>query len=418
MWCLPVSDTDCTVTVGSVELKSPIMTASGTAGYGDELAAYFDLSSIGAIVTKSIAAYEWPGNPAPRIHATPLGMINAVGLQGPGVAAWLDHHLPALLRHGATVVCSIWGRSVDDYREAADALAGAPHEVVAVEVNLSCPNTESQGATSGSSPTTLTLAAEVIAATAGCERPRWAKLSANTDRLVDVAAAVRRRRCGSGHPDQHDARHGARRVDAAAGARQRRWRLSGRAIHPIAVRAVHDVHEALPELADRRRRRRRLRMGRGRADARRRAGGAGRHRHLRRPPGVCARPRRACDLGLRGGGLHVCSSSTVYFGRMATPPQLTPEQRTAALAKAAEARAARAEIKARLKMGSMSLRDALASNRPQRRQAQGGLDARVPARRGQGQGAQIMDGHRHRRQPARAGPRCAAAVPTLLEQLG
>ena len=115
-----VADTDTAVRVGSVELKSPIMTASGTAGSGDELAAYFDLASIGAIVTKSIAAYEWPGNPAPRIHATPLGMINAVGLQGPGIGAWLDHHLPALEQHGATVVCSIWGRTVDDYRQAAE----------------------------------------------------------------------------------------------------------------------------------------------------------------------------------------------------------------------------------------------------------------------------------------------------------
>ena len=91
---------DTRVRVGSVELRSPIMTASGTAGYGDELSAYLDLSSLGAVVTKSIAAYEWAGNPAPRVHATPLGMINAVGLQGPGVAAWLDHHLPSLAAHG------------------------------------------------------------------------------------------------------------------------------------------------------------------------------------------------------------------------------------------------------------------------------------------------------------------------------
>ena len=67
------SDTDCTVTVGSVELPNPVMTASGTAGHGDELAAYFDLASLGAIVVKSLAAYEWPGNPAPRVHATPPG---------------------------------------------------------------------------------------------------------------------------------------------------------------------------------------------------------------------------------------------------------------------------------------------------------------------------------------------------------
>ena len=238
-------DTDTTVRVGSVELRSPIMTASGTAGYGDELAAYFDLSSIGAIVTKSIAVYDWAGNPAPRVHATPLGMINSVGLQGPGIAAWLDHHLPALLRNGATVVCSIWGRTVDDYRAAADALAGAPRDVVAVEVNLSCPNTEGKGRMFAHDPD---LAAAVIAATAGCARPRWAKLSANTDRLVDVARA--------------SADAGAEAVTLIntmlgmvideASMRPALGNggggVSGRAIHPIAVRAVHDVREAVPDL--------------------------------------------------------------------------------------------------------------------------------------------------------------------------
>ena len=116
---------DLRVSVGSVDLRNPIMAASGTAGYGSELAPYVDLAELGAVVTKSIAAYEWAGNPAPRVHPTPQGMINAVGLQGPGVAHWLDHELPALLRTGATVVCSIWGRSVDDYRAAAELLAAA-----------------------------------------------------------------------------------------------------------------------------------------------------------------------------------------------------------------------------------------------------------------------------------------------------
>jgi dihydroorotate dehydrogenase (NAD+) catalytic subunit len=242
---------DSRVRVGSIELSSPIMTASGTAGYGDELAAYFDLASIGAVVTKSIAVYEWPGNPAPRIHATPLGMINSVGLQGPGVAAWLDHHLPALLRHGATVVCSIWGRSVDDYRAAAEALADAPREVVAVEVNLSCPNTE--GPNTERNVTMFAhdpdLAAAAIAATAGCKRPRWAKLSANTDRLMDVAAAVADAGAEAvtlintmlgmviDEPSMRPA------LGNGGGG------VSGRAIHPIAVRAVHDVREALPELS-------------------------------------------------------------------------------------------------------------------------------------------------------------------------
>lgn len=236
---------DSAVRVGSIELTNPIMTASGTAGYGAEFAPYLDLDQLGAVVTKSIAAYEWPGNPAPRVHPTPQGMVNAVGLQGPGIAHWLRHELPELIDTGATVVCSIWGRSVNDYQIAAEMLATAPAEVVAVEVNLSCPNLEGRG---GIFAHDTELSAEVMAATAGCRRPRWAKLSPNTDRIVEVAAAV--------------TEAGAEALTLvntllALVIDRETWKpalgnggggLSGRAIHPIAVRAVHDVRQALPNV--------------------------------------------------------------------------------------------------------------------------------------------------------------------------
>lgn len=236
---------DARVRVGSVELRNPVMTASGTAGYGDEFAPFFDLSTIGAVVTKSIAAFEWAGNPAPRVHPTPLGMINAVGLQGPGIERWLTDQLPALIDTGATIVCSIWGRSVDDYRRAADMLADAPDQVVAVEVNLSCPNLEGRGSIFAHD---TDLSVEVIAATEGCRRPRWAKLSPNTDRIVEVAQAV----SGAGAEavtlintllgmviDPHTLRPA---LGNGGGG------LSGRAIHPVAVRAVYDVRRELPDL--------------------------------------------------------------------------------------------------------------------------------------------------------------------------
>lgn len=236
---------DPRVRVGSVELRNPVMTASGTAGYGDELARLTDLSSLGAVVVKSLAAFEWAGNPPPRLHPTHQGMINAVGLQGPGVAAWLRSGLPQLIDTGATVVASIWGRSVDEYRRAADLLAAAPPEVVAVEINLSCPNLEGRGAIFAHD---ADRTAEVVAATSGCGRPRWAKLSPNTDRIVEVAAAA----AAAGAEavtlvntllglviDPH-----TRRPALGNGG----GGLSGRAIHPVAVRAVHDVHQALPEL--------------------------------------------------------------------------------------------------------------------------------------------------------------------------
>jgi dihydroorotate dehydrogenase (NAD+) catalytic subunit len=234
------------VEIGSVRLANPVMTASGTAGYGTELAGYFDLSALGAVVVKSLAAFEWPGNPAPRLHPTPMGLLNSVGLQGPGVAHWLEHTVPDLVAAGATVVASIWGRTVDEYGRAAELLAAAPREVVAVEVNLSCPNLEGRNAIFAHDPE---LSAAVLAATAACDRPRWAKLSANTDRLVDVAGAVR----GAGAEAvtcintvlgmAYDPVTEAPALGAGGGG------LSGPAIHPIAVRAVHDVHAALPGLS-------------------------------------------------------------------------------------------------------------------------------------------------------------------------
>ncbi len=239
----PPGAVDPRVTIGSVRLGGPVMTASGTAGYGTELAPFIDLSELGAVVVKSLAAYEWAGNPAPRLHPTPQGMINAVGLQGPGVERWLADVAPRLLDRGATVVASIWGRTVDEYRRAADLLADAPDQVVSVEVNLSCPNLEGRG---GIFAHDADLSAAVIEATAGCGRPRWAKLSANTDRIVEVAGAV----VAAGAEAvtcvntllglAYDPASLKPTLGAGGGG------LSGRAIHPVAVRAVHDVHEALP----------------------------------------------------------------------------------------------------------------------------------------------------------------------------
>jgi dihydroorotate dehydrogenase (NAD+) catalytic subunit len=236
---------DTSTRVGSVELTAAVMTASGTSGHGDELGAFMDLSKLGAVVVKSMMANPWPGNPAPRVHPTSAGMINSVGLQGAGIPTWRREELPDLLATGATVVASIWGRHVEDYIAASEALADVDDRVVAVEVNLSCPNLEGRGSIFAHD---IELSAAVIAVTEACERPRWAKLSANTDRIIDVARAVHdagaeavtciNTLLGLGYdPDT------LRPVLGAGGGG-----LSGRAIHPVAVRAVHDVHAALPDL--------------------------------------------------------------------------------------------------------------------------------------------------------------------------
>jgi dihydroorotate dehydrogenase (NAD+) catalytic subunit len=229
--------------IGSVSLKNPVMTASGTAGYGTELAASFDLAELGAVVVKSLAAFEWPGNPPPRLHPTAAGMLNSVGLQGPGLPRWMSDVLPGLLATGATVVASIWGRTVEEYRSAAELLAPGPADVVAVEVNLSCPNVHGSGIFAHDPA----LSAEVVSAVADAAgRPVWAKLSPNTDRVVEVAAAAQE--AGAEAVTcvntllglAYDPETLAPALGGGTGG------LSGPAIHPVAVRIVRDVAGALP----------------------------------------------------------------------------------------------------------------------------------------------------------------------------
>ena len=230
--------------IGSVELPNPVMTASGTAGHADELARYMDLSSLGAVVVKSLLHEPWAGNPAPRVHAVAGGMINSVGLQGPGVEAWLRDDLPRLRRTGARVVASIWGRSVEEYEKAATMLRGA--DIVAVEVNLSCPNTHAGRSLFAHDPV---ASEDVMRATEAAGVPRWAKLSPNTHLLVEVAEAARRG--GAEAVTLVNTVLGMALDDAGEpvlGSGHAGGGLSGPAIHPIAVRAVHDVRRAHPDL--------------------------------------------------------------------------------------------------------------------------------------------------------------------------
>ena len=234
--------------IGSVRLSNPVMTASGTVGHGTELARYLDYSELGAVVVKSLAPYEWPGNPPPRVHSVPAGMINSVGLQGPGLPRWLAEELPVLADSGARVVVSIWGRSLDDYAVASDLLASADgpalDAVVAVEVNVSCPNLEDRGRMFSHSAA-MTRAA--LAATATCGLPRWAKLSATGD-LVDIAAAAVEGGASAltlintllGMVIDTESRKPL--LGAGGGG------VSGRAMGPVAVRSVFDVYAALPDV--------------------------------------------------------------------------------------------------------------------------------------------------------------------------
>jgi dihydroorotate dehydrogenase (NAD+) catalytic subunit len=237
-------EVDLSTCVASVRLPAAVMTASGTAGHGAELGAYFDLSAIGAVVVKSLSADPWSGNPSPRVCPVPGGMLNGVGLQGPGVAAWLADELPALEVSGARVVVSIWGRRVEDYARAASPLAEAPPCVVAVEVNVSCPNLEDRSRMFAHSPTATGAAVE---ASGACGRPLWAKLSPNTSDLLEVAEAA----LAAGAEALTltntllglaiDTERRAPVLGAGGGG------LSGDALHSVALRAVYDCRAAFPD---------------------------------------------------------------------------------------------------------------------------------------------------------------------------
>ena len=285
------------------------MTASGCAGHGDELGHYFPLSALGAVVVKSLAAFEWPGNPAPRLHPVTGGMLNSVGLQGPGMAKWLRDDLPRLERAGARVVASIWARTVDDYGLAAKMLVNAPKCVVAVEVNLSCPNLDGGAHLFADSPEAT---AEALRAAAICDRPLWAKLSPNTDRLVEVARAAQAAGADAVTLVNTvmgmaiDVETGRPALGAGGGG------LSGRAIHPVAVRASPRRARGHTRSSDRRGRRCRDGSRRGGADDGGRVRGPSRDRDLRRPEGsaFCAAraerlvrtARDRCRHGDRGSG--------------------------------------------------------------------------------------------------------------------
>ncbi|MGC2484658.1 MAG: dihydroorotate dehydrogenase [Acidimicrobiales bacterium] len=230
--------------VGRVNLASPVLTASGTAGLGDELADYGDLAQLGAVVTKSLAPFAFEGNPPPRLTSSGPHMVNAVGLAGPGVEAWRAEHLPALLARGATVVGSIWGRSVEEFASAASAMRGA--EIAALEVNASCPNLESRREIFAHSPAATS---EIVAAATVAEVPLWVKLSPNTPLLLEVARAALE--AGADALVLVNTVLGlvidieARRPMLGNGG----GGVSGPGILPVALRAIYECRDAFPNAA-------------------------------------------------------------------------------------------------------------------------------------------------------------------------
>ena len=138
------------VTLAGVELKNPVMTASGTFGSGAEYSEFYDLSALGAVVTKGVANVPWPGNPTPRIAETASGMLNAIGLQNPGIDVFVQRDIPYLRKFDTKIVVNVCGKTVEDYCRVVERLA--PEPVDLLEINVSCPNVKEGGIAFGQDP--------------------------------------------------------------------------------------------------------------------------------------------------------------------------------------------------------------------------------------------------------------------------
>ncbi len=174
------------IDIGGAKLKNPFMSASGCFGYGREFAQIMDLQTLGAIVVKGVSLDPWLGNKGVRVAETPSGMLNAIGLENPGLDYFLENHLPFLLQKDLSVVVNIVGKTLEEYVEVARRLNDT--SVSALEINISCPNVTEGGIAFGTSPE---KAYEIISSIRKVtELPLWVKLSPNVTDIVEIAKAV------------------------------------------------------------------------------------------------------------------------------------------------------------------------------------------------------------------------------------
>ena len=238
---------DLSTTLANAWFPTPIFTASGCASSGKELAQFFPLKDIGAMVTKSVMSKPRHGRPTPRMAETPSGMLNSIGLQGPGIDSFLANDVPWLLEQKARVIVSIAGETIEEYSTLARKLRSVSG-LSAVEVNISCPNVENRGLVFACDPDASRRVIDGVRKTIGGELPIIAKLSPDVTDLASIARGV---------------------VEAGADALAlintvlgmvinldtmkphlggKTGGLSGPAIRPVAVRAIYQVHAALPHI--------------------------------------------------------------------------------------------------------------------------------------------------------------------------
>lgn len=229
------------VNIAGVELKNPVMTASGTFGSGREYGEYVDLNQLGAVIVKGVAKEPWSGNPTPRIAETYGGMLNSVGLQNPGVDEFIKNDIPFLRQYDTKIIVNIAGRTIEDYCEVASRLRDA--DIDLIELNISCPNVKAGGVNFGTDPSMVEEVTKEVKKIA--KQPLIVKLTPNVTDIAEIARAA-----VSGGADSISLINTL--LGMAIDIHRRRpilanivGGLSGPAIKPVALRMVYEVAKAV-----------------------------------------------------------------------------------------------------------------------------------------------------------------------------
>ncbi len=229
------------VNLAGVTLKNPVMTASGTFGSGEEFSEFVDLNKLGAVVTKGVANVPWEGNPTPRIAETYGGMLNAVGLQNPGIDLFVQRDIPFLKKYDTKIIVNVCGRTTEDYCEVVERLADQPVDML--EINISCPNVKEGGIAFGQNPKAVEAITKEVKKYA--KQPVIMKLSPNVTDITEMAKAAE-----AGGADVLSLINTLTGMKIDINRRNfalanKTGGLSGPAIHPVAVRMVYQTAQAV-----------------------------------------------------------------------------------------------------------------------------------------------------------------------------
>ena len=229
------------VTIAGVELKNPVMTASGTFGSGQEYGEFVDLNLLGAVVTKGVSNVPWPGNPTPRIAETYGGMLNAIGLQNPGIDVFVKRDIPFLRQYDTRIVVNVCGRTTEDYVEVVERLADQPVDLL--EINISCPNVKEGGIAFGQDPKAVEAITKEVKRHA--KQPVIMKLSPN---VTDITATAKAAEAGGADAVSLINTLTGMKIDVSRrtfAVANKTGGLSGPAIKPVAVRMVYQTAQAV-----------------------------------------------------------------------------------------------------------------------------------------------------------------------------